>query len=1032
MKTSTNCPNCGSPQAQASCNSCGSVLSLKLSDVHLLREEVLKFQIELGDKSQQFLRRINLLEKKQLALEKEKSLELPQEPKTKTEEVVEKPPEKKPVMEKNIPLPIVPVPNSPLKAKKPIITSPYSTTSQPKAIKTPVKTKTTPSISRPISPPKNAEPPFLLSLLLSPFHQGINYIKGVFDHYKEAGRLPVFFLSLGGIIAILFGVGYLMQLGINYFIEILSAPTLEVLKVSFAMLTASTILLFGVRFSKKADKYRDFGSALLGLGVAVFYLTFYFLPHNTYFPLFEEPLFSLGLISLTACVGSFLALKYETRVLAVISFLGAALIPLFMNAHVLGELYLGFLGFLSISTLFVARRISWKPLQMICLVLVLGVVEWMVYASGSRISAITLLVALHGFAYLFIINALWKKTGLLKVFRTEDIFMVSSTLSLLIINALSLANQQGLDALVGWIFMGNALLWGLFCGLSFYKLSESLRWLCFLISGAFFALAAFLLLDQNYLALGLGIEGVLLLTFGFKFVLPRVRWEAYALLSFVFARCLYGMRNFVADWEMGIWSDSFMHLLILGGVIAASLFLLRKFALLAWEKDLKYILSEALFIWTIGTILLIVSKYIGVFTFNFALVPMIFMMYWGNKQKLMISERLGWLMGLSFIVAYLLSASSVGNLHFHAQTWGGKIAAIEGFGVLWLIQFLYKQWDEDSDLYTFAKGLRNFFFVLLPIIYLPSVARRFPEFLPYAGWFSVLAAYMISRFRQRMESILETHVLVFVASVLMFFPLHLMGVVSGILALGIIYGADKAYVFSHHRKSPFKHIHTYSFWYLALAGVLAMLRINDDLLMLSSPFLAIYFLVLYYNRAKIAPLKKYASLLYRSHMIGAVICLTILAYLFAEEQWVSGIEYSFVASTGILTALALGFWSQLHKVLGQKEKYALKLQTRFLFIQILTFLSYASMWNLLTDNSFGMGLTLSLFVHAILLLFFATQKGKEWIQRLAFLLLAMAFAKLILFDFRNFDLLYKVGVSILSGAMMLLGARMYLRGSVER
>jgi len=924
-----------------------------------------------------------------------------------------------------IPIPI-PIPETQATPETPS----YSTHIKP-------KTQETPAIEKKVATPshqKKAEIPLWLSILFAPLNHLIGYVKDVYGHFKVEERLPVFFLSLGGIIAMLFGIGYLMQLGITYFIEILSAQTLEAMKIGFALSTGVGILIIGGRLSKKEDKYRDFASALLGLGVAVCYLVFYFLPQSVHFPVFREPFLSLGLISLTAFLGSWLALKYETRIVAVVGFLGAALIPIFMEAYVLTGLYLGFLGLLSLSTLYIARRIDWKPLQMICLLLVIAVLEWMVFSSETDISAYTLIFALHGFAYMFLLNALWSPGGVLRTFNTAHVFMISSTLSLLIINSLGLAAANGLEQLTGWVFAANALGWALFCGITFKKLSASMRWLCFLISGAFVALAVFLLLDQSYFALGLGIEAILLLTFGFRFALPRVRIEAYALLSFVLFRCFYGMRSFVADWEMALWSDSFMHLLIVGGVLAGSLFLIRKFPTLlsSREKDLRYILSEGLFIWTIGTSLLIASKYLGIYTYNIALIPMIFMIYWGSKNKLGISERLGWVMSVCFVAGYLVSAFEVESYHFHEQSWAGKFAAIEGFAMLWFMQFLYKKWDADSELYTATKVLRNLFFVLLPIIYLPSVARRFPDFLPFAAWISVLFAFLLAKYRQRIELIIETHVLVLMASVCIFFELSVGGVAFGVLALGLIYVLEQANIPKSHKKSPFKHIHTYTFWYVALAVLLGMLKINNDMLLICPAALAIYFLALYYNRGKIAPLKRYPSLIYGSFMFAAILCCSILYFLFIEELWdFEDMLIPFMVSMWILSALALGFWHQLFEKIGQLKPYSFRLQIRFYFIQALIFLTYASTWSLIIGNSFGMGLTLSLFVHAITLLFFATHTARGWIQKFGFLLLAIAFAKLVLFDFRNFDLIYKVGVSILSGGLMLLAARIYLRGTIQ-
>ncbi|RQH22337.1 hypothetical protein D5R40_31105 [Okeania hirsuta] len=46
---------------------------------------------------------------------------------------------------------------------------------------------------------------------------------------------------------------------------------------------------------------------------------------------------------------------------------GSILIPLVLDAQVIGELYLGFLFVLSAAQLYLARKIDWQVLKLICL-----------------------------------------------------------------------------------------------------------------------------------------------------------------------------------------------------------------------------------------------------------------------------------------------------------------------------------------------------------------------------------------------------------------------------------------------------------------------------------------------------------------------------------------------------------------------------------------------------------------------------------------------------------------------------------------
>ncbi|MEM8888817.1 MAG: hypothetical protein AAGD28_12610, partial [Bacteroidota bacterium] len=577
MKTNTSCPNCGKENALQACSHCGTPLLTAIAEIQPLKDEILHFKYSTSHKSRELISRIERLEKELLAFQ-----QAPEKVEPKAE---------------------VPKadPNAPEVKKTPIVKEKVI----PAAIVAPVSYSTKqPSVKhKQVAPPvrkqiksEPAELPIWLQVILAPLLQMIAYVKGVYNHYKEEGRLPVFFLSLGGIVAILFGVGYLMQLGLSYFMDILSPKLLEGIKIGFALSGAASLIFFGYRFNKKDEKYKDFASALLGLGIASFYLIFYFLPQNEFFPVFQNPYLSLILVAATAGLGIYSSFRFEARVLSVVSYLGASLIPLVLDAQVIGELYLGFLFVLTVAQIYLGRKIDWQPLKLISLIVVVGVIEWMMFLAPDQLSIFSQLFFLHAFSYLFILSTIWKKEGWVKNFHSGNILYISSSLSILIINSLGLAAQFEQAALIGWIFLGNALLWGSLCAVNFQKVSDSFKWVCLLVLGAFLTLSIVLLLDKNLLAIGLGVEAILLMSFGFRFALPRVRMEAWLLMAIVAIRCLFGMESLLFEWETGLWGIGFMHLMVLG-LAVGSVFVLYRWAgehIANWEKEINYGLREFL------------------------------------------------------------------------------------------------------------------------------------------------------------------------------------------------------------------------------------------------------------------------------------------------------------------------------------------------------------------------------------------------------------------------------------------------------
>ncbi|MEM6801592.1 MAG: hypothetical protein AAF696_09310, partial [Bacteroidota bacterium] len=381
MKTHSHCPQCGAINQVQHCSYCDSLLVLPLSEIEDIRAEVRKLEQEIGDKSRALYRRL---------LKLENEVQIHESPAQESKKEVAYGPPK-----------ILPPINSPKTVEKKVPISQHTHTSSYSTNQQPISnhSSTSEAKAKPSSP---KELPLFLQFLLAPLSGIFSYAKSLFKHYKEEGRLPVFFLSLGGIIAILFGLGYLMQLGLGYFLDILSAKSLEAIKIVCALSGASLLLGLGIRFSRKEPKYRDFSSALLGLAIGSYYLIFYFLPQSQNFPLFSQGWISLLLVATTASLGSFLALKHEARILAIVSYLGAALIPVFIQGVFLGEFYLIFLFLLTAAQLFIANRIDWRPLKAISLLLVILIIEWLVFAAPENFSPALLLIALHGFAYLFL------------------------------------------------------------------------------------------------------------------------------------------------------------------------------------------------------------------------------------------------------------------------------------------------------------------------------------------------------------------------------------------------------------------------------------------------------------------------------------------------------------------------------------------------------------------------------------------------------------------------------------------------------
>ncbi|MEM6801804.1 MAG: hypothetical protein AAF696_10410, partial [Bacteroidota bacterium] len=250
----------------------------------------------------------------------------------------------------------------------------------------------------------------------------------------------------------------------------------------------------------------------------------------------------------------------------------------------------------------------------------------------------------------------------------------------------------------------------------------------------------------------------------------------------------------------------------------------------------------------------------------------------------------------------------------------------------------------------------------------------------------------------------------------------------GLGALGLIYFAERAHMKAGYRASPFKLIHSYAFIFLALAICLAFLKLDLMNFILLPASMSLYFLAAYYNRSHIPALKFKQKILQAFLGLSNFFCILLLSALISEgAEGELSRAFSLIFLSGMYVGFAFYSWRSKTQHLAKIGRYTNGVRIRFLFVQFFMLMCYAAFWREMSGQILGMGLSISMFIHGILLLFFSSQANRPWIQKIAFSILGIAFAKLILFDFQHFALLYKVGVSILSGALMLGGARMYLR-----
>lgn len=490
--------------------------------------------------------------------------------------------------------------------------------------------------------PKKVKPqrtgPSALEQFFAPVVSGYNYVVGKYQQFKKENKLPLFFLTLAGIAALLFGFGFLVQYSAVTYFGTFSTQV----KVGFGFLCSFATMGIGVYLFGKNKKFREFGSALIGLGLALNYLFVYFLA-----PVMSSTMgFVLILINTAAAV--VLALKYEAKIIAVLSLVGGALSPLYLQSS--GEntiIYFAYLWILSASSIFIAKKIKWEALSMIAFILAGAITFLSVYMDVRSLPNITYLVLFHGFAYLFTYASLFDGKKIRKEQSTVSVIMLVGAQAVMMSSLYYVFGVlQAQYTMLGMAYIVNTLPFIAIFASSYKTLNNQQKSLLLIIASAFLFASVPALLGIGHRGPLWALEAVVLLASGFIFKLPNARRVGYLVLLGAFANVAYTMLEIPANWHIKLFTKGYFNLIVLGGVFAILYFVFDRYRDLCekYEKPLGHIFNEALSVWFAVLIIVTGAYYTMDWLAYVAIVPAFALIFRGYYSNLKFSKYLGYTM----------------------------------------------------------------------------------------------------------------------------------------------------------------------------------------------------------------------------------------------------------------------------------------------------------------------------------------------------------------------------------------------------
>jgi len=345
----------------------------------------------------------------------------------------------------------------------------------------------------------------------------------------------------------------------------------------------------------------------------------------------------------------------------------------------------------------VAERIAWYLLTRVALLASVISVEYQLLALDSGFDLLTIL-SMHGFFYLFAVHLILSHRREHEQSRNMSVAISTSPL---IFFAVALWQSVDTQVLLGWLYLGNALL--LLASVFFIERRDS----AFAVNpvpmillgfGGLLGLAIYTIIGGELLGLLWGFEGFLLVALGFVYREPAPRVEGYVIAAVGVLVGAYYTLQWVSQFPVLGFDTIWLQLAafgvtfwllddILGKNLAASIYI---------DRLAARITRDAFSVWV--SILCLVSAAIMVpgYWAATAAVPMTLLLLRGRYLDSSFATALGLIHFFLFLSLVVVGMAEVGSFMFRDLTLVAKIGLVEAAICLWVFQWYFQKFDPDS------------------------------------------------------------------------------------------------------------------------------------------------------------------------------------------------------------------------------------------------------------------------------------------------------------------------------------------------
>jgi hypothetical protein len=583
----------------------------------------------------------------------------------------------------------------------------------------------------------NAKPSYIASLikgstavtlgLFSPMTKFVSPLLNLYQHYQAKGQGPIFVFMLIGIALLVGGFGYLTQLLVG---------ELGAGSKSLLLFVVAIGITLGGAYLAKRTQYSEISSAIVSLGLLLNFMTVYVA--GSFYQLLPDWMVLLSYFAI-ACTGFILANKFNAKIVSALAVIGGGAIPLISQLDQLGTTYyLIGLGFIILTSLYQAANKNWQWLGFVSVFVAYSCIEFLLLSITQTLYLGVFSQGFYCVFLLYVCTLLNKQSA-----YSKDVIILTVMTVFANIGILYQSNFASVWMLPTFAIV-NAVLSVLLLFKARAQKSYSIS-LYAMLASTWLLVAIVSSLAPDYWGFAIGLEGLFILYFALKENYFSVRIEAYGLLVFAILHAVFAVLPYFPDPAL----LSLKGILVIAS-IGVFIFCSRKlFSLfpgeIDWEVKLSHLLRPAESIWLGIFVVSLLWVQLGVWAAMAILPLQVMLLIKSYRSQCNTSEIMAYVAGAAIFAICLLGINEVQSLSFRQLPNYAKVALLLVFIECWLFAEFYRRIGRMSTLAKLAEKLRLGFYLIIPLVFLPSVLKHYIEFSALAVWCSAFIAYVLGR-----------------------------------------------------------------------------------------------------------------------------------------------------------------------------------------------------------------------------------------------------------------------------------------------